>query len=223
MPPASRLALRLRRIIEVLLAAILLALAAPLMLLIWAAVRFDDGAPSLFRQTRAGLQGKPVTIHKFRTLRRSAPADTVVAEGDTRITRTGTFLRRSRLDELPQLFDVLRGDLALVGPRPELEVDLQGLAPAVLDAFLAIKPGMTGPVQLQYIGEDAWLAGTSDPTRSYRDLLLPAKVAANLEAFARRSLRADLGCLLHTAAVLLSPAARQRSRKALEATLPRCP
>lgn len=212
---------RLSRVLELVLSLCALLLAAPLMLLIWLAIRVDSGAPVIFAQTREGLHGAPIVIHKFRTLSADTPADAVTPEGDPHISRVGNLLRRYRLDELPQLLDVIRGRLALVGPRPERAVDLQYLDPALKQALLQIKPGITGPVQLQFIAEDQLLADVDNPERVYRQQLIPAKAAANLEMFAQHSTWGDLKCLADTLRVLLSPAARRRSAQRLQLLLNR--
>jgi lipopolysaccharide/colanic/teichoic acid biosynthesis glycosyltransferase len=221
MPAVPDAASRLMRLQELALAAGLLLLAAPVMALIWLAIRLDSGRPVFFAQTREGLNGTPLIIHKFRTLDHDTPADAVTPEGDRHITRTGVLARRYRLDELPQLFDVIRGDLALVGPRPERAIDLRHVDERSKRALLQIRPGITGPVQLQFIGEDKVLAQVSDPERVYREVLVPAKVAANLEAFKTRSLWTDLSALAATLKTLCSPKARQASEQRLQQLLTR--
>ena len=204
-----------RRLFDLGFATALLIFAAPVMLTIAAALRIQNRGPVLYRQSRMGFRGQPLMLHKFRTLEMDTPEDTVTPHGDHHITPVGRVLRRSRLDELPQLFDVITGSLALVGPRPELAIDLAGIEPATLERFLAIKPGMTGPVQLEFIAEDDLLAGVTDPTQIYRSQLIPAKVAGNLQAFRHRSVSRDAACLLRTVFVLCSTDARQASRQAL--------
>lgn len=205
--------------LDQLLAAILIVVSAPLMVAITVALLVQRQGSVLYRQQRAGLRGRNLTLHKFRTLVPDAPEDLVIAAGDRHITPVGRLLRSMRLDELPQLFDVLRGELALVGPRPERFDDLSEVEPALLDQYLAIQPGLTGEVQLAYIAEDDLLATVPDPTSVYRSRLIPAKVAANLACYRVRSVRADLRCLLRTVSVLLSRRARERSRTLIQQVL----
>jgi lipopolysaccharide/colanic/teichoic acid biosynthesis glycosyltransferase len=211
----------MQRLVDAIVAAVALVIALPLLAAIALLIRLDSGPPLLFTQTRAGLNGRPFELLKFRTIEPGPVTDDVTPEGDARITRVGRVLRRYRLDELPQLVNVVKGDLALVGPRPELSADLECLEPSLRARYLALKPGLTGPVQLDFIAEDRVLADSADPTRTYRELLVPAKVAANLRTFEHATLAARLACLLRTPWVLLSPAARRRSETVVAAHLKR--
>lgn len=198
------------RAVDVMVALPLVLVALPLMAIVAVSILLDGGPPILFAQVRAGEGGRKLKIHKFRTLRLDAPEDTVTPEGDPHVTRVGQLLRRYRLDELPQLLDVFHGRLSLVGPRPEREIDLQFLDPAERRMLLSIRPGITGPTQLEFIGEDLLLARVGNPDDVYRQVLIPAKCAFNLRAFRERSWRSDLRCLVRTVGVLVS----RRSRKA---------
>jgi lipopolysaccharide/colanic/teichoic acid biosynthesis glycosyltransferase len=216
----SAAAVILRRGFDVLLATLLILLALPLLSLIVLALLLLDRGPVLYRQQRLGLNEQPFTLYKFRTLKVDTPGNVVIPDDDVHITLPGRVLRRYRLDELPQLFNVLIGDMALVGPRPEIALDLAGLDPTLRNRFLALKPGITGPVQLEFIAEDELLAEFTDPTRVYREQLIPAKVAANLGAYQKRSISGDLICLLNTVVVLFSRRARAQSRQRLTGILP---
>ena len=204
-----------RRLFDLGFASLLLILSTPVILVIAALLRIQNRGPVIYEQRRLGLNRETLTLHKFRTLEMDTPEDTVTPEGDRHITPIGRVLRHYRLDELPQLFDVITGKMTLVGPRPELSIDLAKIDPAMLEKFLAIKPGMTGPVQLEFIAEDELLADVADPSEIYRSSLMPAKVAANLRAYEQRTLRADASCLIRTVAVLCSSNARIRSRTRL--------
>ena len=200
---------------DIVVAAVLMLLTLPLLLFICLILLFAGNGPVLYRQVRLGLHGKPFVLFKFRTLKPDAPEDRVIPEGDVAITPAGRLLRRYRLDELPQLLNVLSGEMAMVGPRPEIALDLTELDPDLRSRLLAIKPGITGPVQLTFIAEDELLAGVTDPTRVYRERLIPAKAAANLECFRMRSVPSDLNCLLQTVRVVFSSGAREASRSRL--------
>ena len=154
---------------------------------------------------------------KFRTMRVHVAGRSLAGAGDVRITPVGQFLRRTRLDELPQLWNVLRGQMSFVGPRPELE-EFVALHAADYERILAVPPGITGPTQLRYAGVEARLLGMQeDPEGYYREELLPSKVALDLAYASDHSLRQDFRLLCQTLAlpiVLLlqrDPAAGRRS------------
>ncbi|MGL6111978.1 MAG: sugar transferase, partial [Rubrivivax sp.] len=148
-------------------AALALLLMSPLMLAIAAAIQLDSRGPVFFRQQRVGRHGVPFCIHKFRTMVADAaqrgPALTVGA--DARITRAGRWLRRTRLDELPQLFDVLAGHMSLVGPRPEVPEYVAHYPAALRERALSVRPGITSPASLLYLNEAELLARAADPQR----------------------------------------------------------
>lgn len=167
------------------------------------AVRLDSPGPALFRQTRLGLGGKPFELLKFRSMRVGAAGSAVTAGGDPRVTRVGRFLRRLRLDELPQLWNVVRGDMALVGPRPEVPrfIDLEDPR---WQRVLSVRPGITDPTTVAFADEEQRLAALgADPDVTYRELLLPTKLASQIAWLERRSMRGDLEALWATVRVLI--------------------
>ena len=171
-----------------------LVLLAPLLAVVAAWIRLDSPGPVFFRQERVGRGGVPFRIHKFRTMRAAAeaagPALTVGA--DPRITRAGAFLRRTKLDELPQLIDVLRGDMSLVGPRPEVPRYVATYPPALRAKVLSVRPGITDPASLQFRDESALLARAADPEREYREVVLPAKLRLAADYVDQATLAGDL-------------------------------
>ena len=186
-----------KRLFDLLAAAVGLVLLAPLLLgaALW--VKLDSPGPVLFRQTRVGRFGVPFTIHKFRTMR-VGPGAAITVGADPRITRSGHFLRQTKLDELPQLWDVLRGAMSLVGPRPELPRYVE-LYPADLRAqVLAVRPGITDPASLAFSHEAELLAAAADPEREYREVVLPAKLRLSADYAAHASLATDLRLILAT-------------------------
>ena len=195
-----------KRLFDLLGAALALVALAPLMLGIALWIRLDSPGPVFFRQQRVGRHGAPFRIHKSRTMVRDAaqrgPALTV--GDDARITRAGGWLRRSRLDELPQFIDVLAGDMSLVGPRPELPQYVAHYPPALRERVLALRPGITDPASLAYIDEDRLLAAAADPEREYIEVILPAKLRHALDYAERASVATDLGVLVRTARRLLA-------------------
>jgi len=176
-----------------------LLLLAPLLLGIAVWIRLDSRGPALFRQTRIGRFGVPFTIHKFRTMRLE-PGAPITVGADPRITRAGHVLRSSKLDELPQLWDVLRGAMSLVGPRPELPKYVEFYPADMRDKVLAVRPGITDPASLAFSNEAELLAAASDPEREYREVILPAKLRLSAGYAADASLQADLRLILHTLA-----------------------
>jgi lipopolysaccharide/colanic/teichoic acid biosynthesis glycosyltransferase len=186
-----------KRLFDMVCAALGLLLLAPVLLLAAVWIKLDSPGPALFRQTRVGRFGVPFTIHKFRTMR-VEPGAAITVGVDPRITRPGHFLRQTKLDELPQLWDVLRGAMSLVGPRPELPRYV-ALYPAELrERVLAVRPGITDPASLAFSHEAELLAAAADPEREYREVVMPAKLQLSADYAAHASLRSDLRLILAT-------------------------
>jgi lipopolysaccharide/colanic/teichoic acid biosynthesis glycosyltransferase len=180
----------------------LLLLALP-MLAIAAWIRLDSPGPVFFRQQRVGRHGVPFAIHKFRTMRADAGGLPLTVGADARITRAGRWLRRTRLDELPQLLDVLAGHMSLVGPRPEVPRYVALYPPALRDRALAVRPGITDPASLEHLDEAALLAAAADPEREYVERILPRKVAQAAAYAERATLASDVAVMARTARALL--------------------
>lgn len=160
-------------------------------------VRLDSPGPSLFKQQRCGRRGRRFSVLKFRTMRASEGAKVTVGK-DPRITRLGRFLRRTKLDELPQLVNILKGDMSLVGPRPEVPEYVALYTPEMRETVLSVRPGITDPVSLMLIDESELLAKAEEPVAYYRDVLLPWKVSLQAEYVRTRSFGADLAVILRT-------------------------
>jgi len=190
-----------KRLLDLLALAILLPFVLPVALLIAVAILLDSPGPVVFRAARVGVGGRRFEMLKFRTMKVHAGGRALAGAGDLRVTPVGRFLRRSRLDELPQLWNVLRGQMSFVGPRPELE-EFVALHAADYERILAVAPGITGPTQLRYAGVEAHLLGMQeDPESYYREQLLPSKVALDLDYADGRSLRQDVVLLCQTLAL----------------------
>jgi lipopolysaccharide/colanic/teichoic acid biosynthesis glycosyltransferase len=192
----------MKRLFDVCLAAPLLVVSAPLQIVVWLAVRLDSPGPSLYRAIRVGRDGQLFTLYKFRTMlvqARGGPA--VTHASDSRITRLGAVLRRTRLDELPQLLNVLRGDMSLVGPRPE-DPRFVALYDSAQRRVLTVRPGLTGRAQLTFLDE-AELLGHVDPEREYIRVVLPRKLEIDLQYVDSQSLLLDLHLIWATVIVLL--------------------
>ncbi len=187
-----------KRVFDVLVAGFGLLLLAPLLLLIALVVKLDSPGPVFFRQERVGRAGRTFRIHKFRTMRDGAPGTPITIGDDPRITRAGRWLRASKFDELPQLIDVLVGDMSLVGPRPELPRYVALYPPALRDKVLSVRPGITDPASLAYRDESAQLARAADPEHEYVHVVLPRKLALAADYVERASLAGDLGVIWRT-------------------------
>jgi lipopolysaccharide/colanic/teichoic acid biosynthesis glycosyltransferase len=192
-----------KRALDLLISGLLLLLLAPLLLAIALWVRLDSPGPALFRQTRVGRAGKPFTIHKFRTMRQDGGGLGLTVGDDARITHAGHWLRRLKLDELPQLWDVLRGAMSLVGPRPDLP-QYVALYPEALRAdLLAVRPGITDPASLAFRHEAELLAAAPDPERAYVEQILPAKLRLSADYARQATLWSDLRLMARTALLLI--------------------
>jgi lipopolysaccharide/colanic/teichoic acid biosynthesis glycosyltransferase len=189
---------RMKVIIDRLFASVALLFLLPVAGLVAIAILIEDGGPVLFRQTRVGRGGILFQILKFRSMRiRSTGAEITVAN-DPRVTRVGRFLRRLKLDELPQLWNVIRGDMSLVGPRPEVPryVDFGSSA---WQTVLAVRPGITDFASLVYRDEERLLFGQADSEAHYRQVILPAKLKLNIDYIRRQSAWLDLKLMFWTA------------------------
>jgi lipopolysaccharide/colanic/teichoic acid biosynthesis glycosyltransferase len=192
------------RVFDCFAAATLLLLASPLLAGIAAAIFLETGLPLVFRQKRVGRNGNLFTLLKFRTMRVGSSGPSITVRGDSRVTRAGKVLRKFKLDELPQLWNVVRGDMSLVGPRPEVPEYVDGSDP-VWQAVLRVRPGITDPASIAFRNEEELLAKASDPFQFYKENLLPAKLSLNLAYLEKRSLWLDIRVLLETARCAVLP------------------
>lgn len=194
-----------KRLFDLLLAGLGLLLLSPLFIAVAAWIRLDTPGPVFFRQQRVGRYGAIFRIHKFRTMAHD-PDDAgpqITVSADPRVTRAGVWLRRSKLDELPQLIDVLRGDMSLVGPRPEVPRYVALYSDEMKVRVLSVRPGITDPVSLEFADESERLALAADPEREYREVLLPAKLRAAAAYAAQATLWSDLLVLFRTLRLLV--------------------
>lgn len=192
----------LKRAFDLLGAGIGLVLLAPLLFAIALWIKLDSPGPVFYRQHRVGRGGTLFRIHKFRTMRGHAPDDAfqLTVGDDPRITRAGRFLRRTKLDEIPQLIDVVAGTMSLVGPRPEVPRYVALYPPELRDKVLSVRPGITDAASLAYRDESSLLAGAADPQQTYIDEIMPAKLRQAAQYVDRMSLAQDLrliGATLH--------------------------
>lgn len=201
----------LPRYMEVALCGAGLVLLSPLLLTVALLIKLTSDGPVLFRQQRMGQYGRPFMLLKFRSMayRDQDRGPLVTASDDRRITWLGAVLRRTKVDELPQLWNVLRGDMALVGPRPEVCCYVQ-LYPQQFALLLQQRPGITDACSIHLRHEEALLARANDPERYYVETLLPRKLGASIREGWRRSFRRDVRVLIATVIprlAFLAPAA----------------
>lgn len=194
-----------KRIFDVLAASVGLLLLAPLLVVIALWVRLDSPGPVLFRHRRVGRAGRPFQVLKFRTMH-AAPqpgAPEVTAASDSRITRAGRRLRASKLDELPQLLNVLRGEMSIVGPRPEVERYVNLYPEAARREILSVRPGITDLAAIEFRNEQDLLDASADPEDTYVRQILPRKIALYRQYVGTRSMLLDLAIIARTVAAIV--------------------
>ena len=199
------LSLALKRLFDIAASCIGLLLLAPVLLGIAVWIKRDSPGPVFFRQQRIGRHGEPFRIYKFRSMRQDNAGLQITVGADDRITRSGHFIRAYKLDELPQLINVLLGDMSIVGPRPEVPRYV-ALYPADVRAeVLSVRPGITDLASVQYRSESDLLAASSDPERTYTTVILPAKLALYQQYVRQRSLWLDVRIICVTFGILFKP------------------
>jgi lipopolysaccharide/colanic/teichoic acid biosynthesis glycosyltransferase len=207
----SRSSARVIRAFDLCVAILVLPFALLVGLVIAAIIFIDSPGPIFFHSRRIGKGGRPFDMLKFRKMRRDATGAPLTKFRDERLTPIGEFLVATKLDELPQLWNVLRGQMSIVGPRPEVE-EFVSLYPDEYRQILTVVPGITGPAQLEYIEERHLLADAHESARLYAQEILPRKIAVDLEYIRTQSLRRDLAILAHTG---LMPARTLKERLVL--------
>lgn len=176
------------RFFDILFSALGLIVLSPLFLVLYLLIRLESRGGGFYSQQRIGLGGKPFRLYKFRSMRVGSDKKGLITVGehDNRITRTGAFIRKYKLDELPQLWNVLTGDMSLVGPRPEVEKYTSLYTPEqrrVLD----VRPGITDWASIEYVDENRILGEASDPDKAYVEQIMPAKIALNMRYINHRT------------------------------------
>ncbi len=196
----------MKRALDLIIAGLALVVLSPVMIAIAAVVFLLCGSPVIYRGRRVGHNGRPFYILKFRTMVRDADkaGPVAVPSDDFRVTRTGRFLRRTKLDELPQLFNVIRGEMSLVGPRPDTEEYVARLSPGER-IILHQRPGITDWASLWNFDEGGRLRGNPDPEAEYVRSIWPTKIRLQLHYVKTRSLWTDIRILLYTVRRLFRP------------------
>ena len=189
----------IKRLIDVTLAGVALVLLAPLLLLVTLLIKLDSAGPVFFRQERMGKGVQPFLIYKFRTMVRDAPqkGGPLTLGQDPRITRLGRWLRKTKIDELPQLLNILRGEMAFVGPRPEVRKYVE-MFPREFEEILQIRPGLTDLASLKYRDESEFLGRFENAEEAYVQVILPDKIRLAKEYLNQSSFLFDLSVILRT-------------------------
>lgn len=193
-----------KRVFDILLSLVLLVLLSPVMLILALAIRLDSPGEVLFRQVRVTQYGQEFRIFKFRTMVANAQqlGTQVTVQGDMRITRVGKLLRKCRLDELPQLLNILMGQMSFVGTRPEVPRYVRQYTPQML-ATLLLPAGVTSQASIRYKDEDRLLDSSVDPDRTYVEQVLPGKMEYNLNSLLDFSLWQDFKTMVQTVGAVL--------------------
>jgi lipopolysaccharide/colanic/teichoic acid biosynthesis glycosyltransferase len=187
-----------KRVMDICVASLVLLASLPLFLAVAVAIKLDSPGPVFFRHVRTGRQGRPFRLFKFRSMAVGSEAGpAITGKDDPRTTRIGRLIRPVRIDELPQLLNVLRGDMSLVGPRPE-SPEFVAAYTAEQRQVLALRPGITGPTQLAWLGESERFPPGVDPADYYIRTMLPEKLESDLRYARTRTLVRDLGYLIQT-------------------------
>ena len=196
----------MKRIFDIIVSIICLIIFSPIIILVAVIIAVFDNRPVLFSQERVGLQGSIFLLNKFRTMTFEHKSDngTFDAGDKSRITKTGSFLRKTKLDELPQLWNVLIGDMSIVGPRPEVRKWVDAY-PERWAKVLTIKPGITDPASIYYRNEEELLAKADDPAAYYRNYILPHKLDLYEKYVIKRSFWGDIYLIIKTIFVVLFP------------------
>jgi lipopolysaccharide/colanic/teichoic acid biosynthesis glycosyltransferase len=184
-----------------------LPLALPIGAIITLLIYIDSPGSAFYRSTRIGRDGYTFQMLKFRKMRHSATGGPLTLSDDERFTPIGSFLSLTKLDELPQLWNVIRGEMHLVGPRPEVP-EFVARYPHEYREILCVMPGITGPAAIEYASESHLLALQQDPMRYYAEQIMPRKLEIDLQYIRSRTLASDVSLLLHTALVPLAKVMR---------------
>jgi lipopolysaccharide/colanic/teichoic acid biosynthesis glycosyltransferase len=186
-----------KRIFDIVASFFGLILLSPVFLVIALLIKLKMPGPILFFQKRVGRHGKTFTIFKFRTMVVNHGGNTISVKGENRITPVGATLRKYKLDELPELWNVFIGDMSFVGPRPDVAEYLNRLS-GEEKLILELRPGITGPASLKYANEEELLASVNDPLQYNDEVIWPDKVRINLEYYHNNSVAGDIGMIFRT-------------------------
>jgi lipopolysaccharide/colanic/teichoic acid biosynthesis glycosyltransferase len=194
----------MKRLFDICFSLALIVVLLPLALVVSIWIVFDDFGSPFFVQQRVGMGGKNFGLLKFRSMRKNAEAKGQLTVGmkDSRITRSGYFIRKYKIDELPQLVNVFLGEMSVVGPRPEVPKYVL-LYNEAQQNVLSIKPGITDFASIEYVRENELLSASSDPEKTYIDEIMPAKLELNLKYLREQSFLTDMKIILQTIKAIL--------------------
>lgn len=189
----------MKRIFDLMASGLGLVFLSPLFFIVGLWVKLDSPGPVFYRQVRVGRHGRDFRLFKFRSMRVGSDKQGLITVGghDPRVTRPGYFIRKYKIDELPQLINVFKGDMSLVGPRPEVRKYVDLYTPGQLHV-LDVRPGVTDPASIRYRNENELLEQADDPERYYREVVMQDKLRLNLEYVAHHSFLGDLRIILET-------------------------
>lgn len=194
----------LKRIFDLFFSSIALIFVLPFCALLYLIVKLDSPGPFFFRQRRMGRKGKLFNMLKIRTMKTGSHRGTgITCKGDPRVTRLGKFLRKTKIDEMPQFINVFLGQMSVVGPRPDLP-EYRDVGPDVWDQILTIKPGITHSSSIYYFNSEAIVPNDGSAEEFYRNVFLPKKQQIYLDCLPKQSIAYDLEIILKTAKCLIS-------------------
>ena len=194
----------MKRFFDIVFSLITLTVFFPFGLLIALMIVCDTKGHVFYRQMRVGRNNKDFLLYKFRTMNEEADHGSLITIGtnDTRVTKTGLFLRKYKIDELPQFFNILKGEMSIVGPRPEVRKYVDLYTPEQMNV-LSVRPGLTDYASIRYVNENALLAASDNPEQTYIQEIMPDKLALNLKYIQEQSLWVDLKIILKTIAAII--------------------
>lgn len=189
----------MKRLFDIFFSALGIIICIPFFIIAAILIKLDSSGPVLFTQERIGKDFKPFKIYKFRTMKKFGEQDgpKITIKGDNRITRIGRLLRKYKIDELPQLFNVLKGDMSIVGPRPEIS-EYVNLFKTAYGKLLSIRPGITDPASICYSNEEILLSGSDNWEENYRKIVLPEKIKLSLQYVDNHNIITDLRLIVKT-------------------------
>ena len=193
-----------KRLFDVIFSTLGLIVLSPILLVVAAAIKLESPGPALYKGARVGLHGNLFKMNKFRTMVINADkiGGSSTPEDDPRITRVGRFLRRYKLDELPQLINVFKGEMSFVGPRPQVKWAVDLYTPAERQ-ILTVRPGITDYASLRFPNEGEILRGSTDPDKDYLEKIHPEKMRLSLEYVRTRSMGLDIKIIFQTLAAIV--------------------
>lgn len=201
----KKVSLFFKRFFDILISLLVLIIIAIPMLIIAIFIKFDSNGPVFYKQERLAKGKKPFYIIKFRTMRVGADKnlDNLTVKNDPRITKTGEFLRKWKIDELPQFINVLKGDMSLVGPRPETP-KMVDLYPNYYDVIFAVRPGITDYASIEFRNESEYYNSIEDSEKIYLEKILPIKIDLKIKYIENLSLKTDISILFRTAKTIIT-------------------